>query len=253
MSWVHLAPFRLWGKGQEEGSVCDPDKPVQRRPETRHFMHTHFLMAALLLAAAHTANAQSVALSGVAGNKALVTIDGSAPRFLSPGQSYQGVTLLSTQGESATVSVAGQRETLRVGEAPVSVGTGAAPAAAGATRIVLTADGRGHFMPTGQINGQTVQFMVDTGASQVVMSESDAQRINLSYKQGAPVRVSTANGSAMGHRVVLSSVRVGEVQVLEVAAIVLPQPMPYILLGNSFLTRFQMLRQNDQLTLERRF
>ena len=216
-------------------------------------MHTHFLMAALLLAAAHAANAQSVALSGVAGSKALVTIDGSAPRFLSPGQSHQGVTLIGTQGESATVSVGGQRETLRVGDAPVSVGTGAVPtAAAGAKRIVLTADGRGHFMPAGQINGQAVQFMVDTGASQVVMSESDAQRINLKYDQGQPVKVSTANGTATGHRVVLSSVRVGEVQVFEVAAIVLPQAMPYILLGNSFLTRFQMLRQNDQLTLEKR-
>ncbi len=216
-------------------------------------MHTHSLIAAVLVVAAHTVAAQSVALSGVAGSKALVTIDGSAPRFLSPGQSHQGVTLIGTQGESATVSVGGQRETLRVGDAPVSVGTGAVPtAAAGAKRIVLTADGRGHFMPAGQINGQTVQFMVDTGASQVVLSESDAKRINLKYDQGQPVKVSTANGTATGHRVVLSSVRVGEVQVFEVAAIVLPQAMPYILLGNSFLTRFQMLRQNDQLTLEKR-
>ena len=198
------------------------------------------------------ANAQSVALSGVAGNKALVTIDGSAPRFLSPGQSHQGVTLLSTQGESATVSVSGQRQTLRVGEAPVSVGRGAASAAVGAARIVLTADGQGHFMPTGQINGRAVQFMVDTGASQVVLSESDAKRINLKFEQGQPVRVSTANGTATGYRVVLSSVRVGEVQVYEVAAIVLPQAMPYILLGNSFLTRFQMQRTNDQLTLQKR-
>jgi aspartyl protease family protein len=210
------------------------------------------ISAALALVAV-SANAQTVALSGVAGSKALVTIDGSAPRFLSPGQSHQGVTLLGTQGESATVSVGGQRETLRVGDAPVSVGQGAAPASTGPARIVLTADGRGHFMPTGQINGQTVQFMVDTGASQVAMSESDAKRINLKFEQGQRVRVSTANGVITGFRVTLSSVKVGEVQVFEVAAIVLPQPMPYILLGNSFLARFQMQRNNDQMTLERRF
>lgn len=161
--------------------------------------------------------------------------------------------MLSTQGESATVSVDGQRQTLRVGEAPVSVGQGAVPASAGPARIVLTADAQGHFMPAGQINGRAVQFMVDTGASQVVLSESDAKRINLRYEQGQPVRVGTANGTATGYRVVLSSVRVGEVQVFEVAAIVLPQAMPYILLGNSFLTRFQMQRNNDQLTLVRRF
>jgi aspartyl protease family protein len=215
-------------------------------------MRRPFLLVGFLAFTVVNANAQSVALSGVAGNKALVTIDGSAPRFLSPGQSYQGVTLLSTQGESATVSVDGQRQTLRVGEAPVSVGRGAASAAVGPARIVLTADGQGHFMPAGQINGRAVQFMVDTGASQVVMSESDARRINLKFEQGQPVRVSTANGTATGYRVVLSSVRVGEVQVYEVAAIVLPQAMPYILLGNSFLTRFQMQRTNDQLTLQKR-
>lgn len=214
----------------------------------------HKLLVATLLAAlaATGAQAQSVALSGVAGPKALLTIDGAAPRFLSPGQTHQGVTLMSTQGESATVSVGGQRQTLRVGEAPVSVGSNALTAA-GSARVVLTADAQGHFLPTGQINGRTVQFMVDTGATLVIMSESDARRINLAYEKGERVRVSTANGMATGYRVQLSSVRVGEAHVYEVAGIVLPQAMPYVLLGNSFLTRFQMQRTNDQLTLEKRF
>jgi aspartyl protease family protein len=195
--------------------------------------------------------AQSVALSGVAGAKALLTIDGGAPKFLSPGQTHQGVKLLGTQGESATVEVGGQRQTLRVGDAPVSVGRGG-PVATASARVVLTADGQGHFMPPGQINGRAVQFMVDTGASQVILSESDARRIDLKFEQGQPVRVSTANGNATGYSVRLSSVKVGDVQAYDVAAIVLPQPMPFILLGNSFLTRFQMQRTNDQLTLEKR-
>ena len=216
-------------------------------------MRTPFFLIMLLALNLSEASAQSVVLSGVAGGRALLTVDTSTPRFLSPGQTHQGVKLLSMQGESATVEINGQRQTLRVGEAPVSVGRGGTPASAGPARIVLTADGQGHFMPTGQINGRAVQFMVDTGASQVVMSESDARRIDLKFEQGQPVRVSTANGMATGYRVALSSVRVGEVQVFEVPAIVLPQAMPYILLGNSFLTRFQMQRNNDQLTLERRF
>jgi aspartyl protease family protein len=213
-----------------------------------HKLLVAFLLVALSAAAAH---AQSVALSGVAGPRALLIIDGAAPRFFSPGQTHQGVTLMGTQGESATVSVGGQKQTLRVGEAPVSVGRVAA-SSSGPARIVLTADSQGHFMPAGQINGRAVQFMVDTGASQVVMSESDAKRINLGYEQGQPVRVSTANGTATGYRVMLASVRVGDALVYEVAAIVLPQAMPYVLLGNSFLTRFQMQRNNDQLTLEKR-
>lgn len=214
-------------------------------------MRTRFLLAALLALNLDVANAQSVVLSGAAGGRALLTVDASAPRFLTPGQTHLGVKLLSMQGEMATVEINGQRQTLWVGEAPVSVGRGTAPTA-GAARMVFTADAQGHFMPAGQINGRAVQFMVDTGASQVVMSESDARRIGLPFEQGQPVRVSTANGTATGYRVMLSSVRVGGAQVYEVGAIVLPQTMPYVLLGNSFLTRFQMQRTNDQLTLEKR-
>jgi aspartyl protease family protein len=65
--------------------------------------------------------------------------------------------------------------------------------------------------------------------------------------------MSTANGITMGFRVKLSSVRVGDVEVYDVDAVVTPQAMPYMLLGNSFLTRFQMIRENDQMTLTKRF
>ncbi|MDF2466512.1 MAG: hypothetical protein K0Q43_4747, partial [Ramlibacter sp.] len=65
--------------------------------------------------------------------------------------------------------------------------------------------------------------------------------------------VSTANGVAQAWKMKLGSVRVGDVEVFDVDAVVSPQPMPYILLGNSFLTRFQMKRENDQMVLERRY
>ncbi len=215
-------------------------------------MRTPLLLATLLSLLPLWASAQSVALSGVSGSKALLVIDGAPPRFVSAGQTVQGVKLLSLQGESATVEVSGQRQTLQVGDAPVSVG-GGAPASGGGQRIVLTADGRGHFLPAGQINGRTVQFMVDTGATSVAMSESDARRINLRFETGQRVMVSTANGAAVAHRVRLDSVRIGDVTVHGVEALVTQQSMPYVLLGNSFLNRFQMQRQNDQLTLEKRF
>ncbi|MDP2264637.1 MAG: TIGR02281 family clan AA aspartic protease [Hydrogenophaga sp.] len=214
-------------------------------------MPLRLLLAAFLGLAPLVALAQSVALTGVSGSKALVVIDGAAPRFLSAGQSHQGVKLLSTQGESAVLEIDGQRQSLQVGDAPVSVGRSAGHG--GSRRIVLTADSQGHFMPAGQINGRSVQFMVDTGATLIVMSEADARRIRLPFEQGQKVRVSTANGPAMGYQVRLDSVKLGDALVYEVPAIVLPQAMPYVLLGNSFLTRFQMQRTNDQLTLDKRY
>jgi len=224
-----------------------PARPVLRHP----WRSTLTLAAGLFLALPVVA--QQVALSGVAGGKALVNIDGAAPRFMSPGQTQQGVKLLSLQGEAAVFDINGRRLTLRLGDAPISLGGSSSGQDAGAPRIVLTADAQGHFMPAGQINGRAVQFMVDTGASMVILSEADAKRINLDYTKGRKVGVNTANGHVVGHQVQLASVRVGEAQVYGVAAIVLPQPMAYVLLGNSFLTRFQMLRHNDQLTLEKRY
>ena len=50
----------------------------------------------------------------------------------------------------------------------------------------------------------------------------------------------------------LDSVRIGDVEIYGVDAVVVPDGMPYVLLGNSFLSRFQMRRDNDQMVLERR-
>jgi aspartyl protease family protein len=85
------------------------------------------------------------------------------------------------------------------------------------------------------------------------MSVQDAVRIGLDYKAGQPSRSGTANGPVNTWRVKLNSVRVGEVELYDVDATVLPASMPFVLLGNSFLGRFQMRRENQQMVLERRY
>jgi aspartyl protease family protein len=198
------------------------------------------------------ASAQSVALQGMLGSKALLIVNGSAPKTVAPGETHQGVKVVSTAGDQAVVEIGGKRHTLRVGDAPASVGgRGDAPLRGG--RIVLTASSGGHFMTQGAINGQVVHFMVDTGATSVAMGVSEAQRIGLDYKSGRLGYSSTANGTVPTWQVKLSRVRVGDVEIHEVDATVLPAAMPYVLLGNSFLTRFQMKRENDQMVLERRY
>jgi aspartyl protease family protein len=210
------------------------------------------IAAAVLLAAlAGTALAQSVALQGMLGSKALLIVDGGAPKAVAPGETHKGVKVLSTQGEQAVVEIDGKRHTLRVGDAPASVGGGGGGLRG--NKIVLTAGTGGHFVTQGAINGRSVQFMVDTGATGVGLSIGDAERIGLNYKAGQPIRINTANGQTTGWLVRLGSVRIGDVEVHDVEAAVSPGAMPYILLGNSFLSRFQMRRDNDQLVLERRY
>ena len=184
------------------------------------------------------------------GSKALLVVNGTAPKTVAAGESHQGVKVISTSGDQAVIEQEGKRKTLRVGEAPVHMGAGSGGSKG--NRIVLVAGSGGHFMTAGQINGKAVQFMVDTGATSVAMGAQDAERAGVNFKAGQPVMMSTANGSVQGYRIKLDSVRVGDVEVFGVDAVVTPQAMPYMLLGNSFLTRFQMLRENDQMTLTRR-
>lgn len=209
------------------------------------------LLLALLAGQAIAQTSPQVALSGVSGQKALLVVDGAAPKFLAAGQTHQGVKLLSVDGDSAIVDIQGQRHVLQVGAAPVSVGKGRSDG--GGQRIVLTADPSGHFLPDGQINGKSVKFMVDTGATTVALGAAEAHRINLKYEHGRRIQMSTANGLSTGYLIRLASVRVGDVVAYDVDAVVSPQPMPFVLLGNSFLNRFQMQKNNDQLTLEKRY
>lgn len=208
------------------------------------------LAAALLLTT--PVWAQSVAINGTLGNKALLIVDGGFPKAVAVGEVHKGIKVVAIQGEQITLEMGGKRQVLRVGDAPASVGSGAGEQLSGG-RVVLTAGPGGHFLTDGQINGRTVQFMVDTGATTVAMSVADAKRIGLNYQNGQPVQMSTANGVTQGWRVTLNTVRVGDVMVSGVEAVVTPGGMPYVLLGNSFLSRFQMNRNNDQMVLERRF
>jgi len=204
-------------------------------------------LAALLLAPAG-AYAQAVALAGVLGSKALIVVDAHPPKAVGAGDEFQGVKVLAVAKEEATIEVQGARRVLRLGQSPVSVGN----RGGSGKRVVLMADSRGHFVNSGTINGRVMQYMVDTGASTVAIGRADADRMGLNYKNGQPVRMSTANGVAQGWRMKLDSVRVGDVEVFGVEAVITPQPMPYVLLGNSFLTEFQMTRTNDQMVLEKR-
>lgn len=200
---------------------------------------------------ASAAAAQSVGLAGMLGGKALLLVDGGAPKAVTPGETFKGVKVVSTQGDVAVVEIAGKRHALRVGDAPASVGGGSGDG--GGSRVVLSAGSGGHFFAQGQINGQTVQMVVDTGASVVALSMSDAQRIGLNYQNGQHTRISTANGIIPAWRVKLGSLRVGDVLVYDVDAVVTSGSMPYVLLGNSYLSRFQMTRTNDQMVLDKRF
>jgi aspartyl protease family protein len=206
-------------------------------------------VATLLGLGSLAAAAQTVTFNGHIGTqKALLVIDGE-PQTVGVGTTVRGVRLLSLTDAQAEVEVGAARRTLTLGAGPVRAN---ASTASGGSAIVLTAGTNGHFRTTGQINGKAIEFMIDTGASSVVISQADADRLGIDYKNAPQGWASTANGAAPFRLITLSAVRIGDVEVANVEAAVIPAPMRGALLGNSFLMRFQMKRENDVMRLEKR-
>ena len=197
------------------------------------------------------ARAQTVTLPRMQGHPALLIVDPQRQIVVLRKKFKAGVKVISTSADAAVVEVAGQRQVLRLGEAPASVGAVGVPPRG--SRIVLTAGSGGHFTAQGAINGRAAQFVVDTGATFVSMGAADAQRFGVDWQAGQIGSAQTANGVMPAWRVKLASVRIGDVEVFDVDALVSQQPIPSILLGNSFLNRFQMKRDHEQMVLERRY
>ncbi|MBB5206162.1 aspartyl protease family protein [Inhella inkyongensis] len=212
-------------------------------------MKTALRALLFLLAASGSLAAPQVSLNGSLGQSAaLLVIDGQV-RTVRVGQSVGGVKLLEVGEGRAVVEAEGQRLLLQLGAAPVAQAGGGGRGG----RIVLNAGPGGHFMAEGSVNGHAIQFMVDTGATTVALSMADARRMGLKLQNARQIMVGTANGTVPAYLLTLDRVRIGEVEVGGVEATVSSAPMPYALLGNSFLSRFQMKRENDVMTLERRF
>ncbi len=208
----------------------------------------------LLLAALQT-QAADISVTALFGGKAQLVIDGGKPRMLSAGQtSPEGVKLISADSSSAVIEFEGKRRTMALGSGSrVGGGSAASVESEGAT-VKLIADSRGHYQTLGQVNGGTVQFLVDTGATTIALPSADARRLGINYLNGERGYTQTANGRALAYRIKLDTVKVGDITLHGVDAVVLEgDGLKEALLGMSFLNRTEMKRDGQALTLIRRF
>jgi len=212
----------------------------------RHLFSVRLLLCALFCLVGN-AQATEVALVGIFPGKAVLVVDGGNPRTLGAGQTVAGVKLVSVDQDSAVVDINGKRSRLQVGDRPVAL------ASAGGKSILLQADARGHFLTAGTINGASMQFMVDTGASSVAMGPSAATRAGIIYTQGTPSSASTANGITRTWQVKLDTLTIGDITLRNVDATVVSQEMPVVLLGMSFLKHMEMKQENSTLLLTQRY
>ncbi|MCP3670660.1 MAG: TIGR02281 family clan AA aspartic protease [Gammaproteobacteria bacterium] len=178
--------------------------------------------------------------------KAMVELDGKS-RLLKIGKtSPEGVLLISADSSEAVIEIDGKRDSYRVGaKYGGSFNTGTR------SEVRITRDNYGGYTTVGSINGQTVNMLLDTGATSVAMSSVEAKRLSLQYwLNGSKVMVGTASGYAKGYKIVLNRVQVGAISLRNVDAMVIEGGSPrQVLLGMSFLNRVEMTNSSNIMLL----
>ena len=220
---------------------------------TMRCCHVKAILCLPLLCVMHT-QAADISVVGLFSGRAVVVIDGGKPRTLSAGQATpEGVKLISADSNAAVIEYQGKRQTLAPGSG-ARYGGGPSASTGPGSSVTLTADTRGHYQTLGQINGNAVQFLVDTGATLIAISSGQARQLGINYLSGARGYTETANGRAAAYRITLDTVKVGDITLHAVEAVVLEgDGLKIALLGMSFLNRTDMKRDSQSLTLTRRY
>jgi aspartyl protease family protein len=114
--------------------------------------------------------------------------------------------------------------------------------------VMLKRNRSGHYVASGLINGKKVTFLLDTGATDVALSDDLATSLKL--RRGAYITSQTANGTITARQTVLAEVSVGDIRIQNVRASILPGlPDDEVLLGMSFLKQLELVQRGNQLLL----
>ena len=118
----------------------------------------------------------------------------------------------------------------------------------GYIEVQLVGNRQGHFVSTGKINGRTVQFLLDTGATDVAIPGKVADILQL--PRGVPLVVSTANGRTEGFRTSLERLQIGDIVLHNVRALVVPGlDGEQVLLGMSAMKQFEFTQRGGNMLL----
>ncbi len=207
------------------------------------------LTASLLLLAGKVLAVSQVEVQALFGGKAILMIDGQR-RTLSIGDtSPEGVRLIKADSKQAVLEVDGISKTYRPGG---TISLSYAKPEHHEEKIY--ADKSGMYRSVGTINGRTVRFLVDTGATTVAMNKSQARQLGVNYRMtGERVVVSTASENVKGYRVRLKSVSLGKIKQTDVDAMVIDGDHPGpILLGMSFLDKLKVEKAGGVMKIRQR-
>ena len=209
-----------------------------------------YLTVFFLLISANT-SAMDFTVEALFKDKAMIKIDGKRI-LLKAGQEKNGLTLVSTDTykQVAVIDIDGQSDTYDLGR---HIGGGYVKPQV--SEIMISADRKGSYFSDGQINGRSVNFLLDTGASSVAMNENMARGLGLNYlDETKKLMVATAGGNQVGYQVILREVSVGGIVLNNVEGIVITGNDPTVtLLGMSFLRQLEIEQKQNLMVLRKKF
>ncbi|MCK5382771.1 MAG: TIGR02281 family clan AA aspartic protease [Gammaproteobacteria bacterium] len=212
--------------------------------------NTAVVLALCLCAAAICSQAADVRVAGLFSGRAVLLIDGKQ-RLLKQGQtSPEGVKLIAATSEEAVLLIDGQQVTARL-DGRVS----ARKRAPEINEVQVWRDTTGMYTTVGSINGLPVSFLVDTGATAVAMNAKQARRLGIDFRVvGRQSGVTTASGVVHAWTVMLDTVKVGDLELRNVEAVVLEGVHPETaLLGMSYLGRLEIDNDGRLMTLRKKY
>lgn len=213
------------------------------------FIQQGVAVLALMVASAVDA-APDIVVVGLLPDRAVLKVEGET-RILKVGESTDNITLIRVDANQATLKVGKTEQVLGLGQDHPKALVQDTTAKAS---LDVYMNARNSFETTGMINGRIVNFIVDTGASTVAMSRTEATRLGIDFRQnGQPAAGVTASGTVAAWSVFLDRVKVGPIVVVGVPAMVLDteDSLP-ILLGMSFLSRVNITHEGNKLRLTAR-
>jgi aspartyl protease family protein len=209
------------------------------------------LPACVCLLPVHIASAApDVRVVGLFSDRAVVVIDGRRT-VLRVGQTGpQDVKLIAADSEAALLEIGGESIEARL-DGRVSARKQSAPV----SEVQVWRNPQGMYTTVGSINGLPVSFMVDTGATLVTLNSGQARRLGIDYRvTGSQSVVTTASGVEPAWSVMLNRVRVGDLELHNVAAVVLEGAQPRTaLLGMSYLGRLEISNSGRMMTLRKKY
>ena len=215
-------------------------------------MKTKYLLSVIMcLLATPALAATQLNVVGLFSGKAVVAINGSAPQTIAAGQTKSGVKLISANSESAIFLVEGKQQILKMGQA-ASVAGGGGPV--NNSPVNLYADQAGHFFGNLSINGASLKYVVDTGATTIALNSGDAKYAKIDYENGERITMQTANGEVSAYLVKLNTLKIGTIILNNIDATVNEGGSPpVVLLGMTALNRLDMKRESSIMTLTKKY